>query len=201
MRQSPTPRGDSRERAHGHRRAARPDTHVSHDSVRSRRVDRVSREADAASRGRGEAHGHEASKPRRSPREVVTSAASFVRGHRIPFIVMGVVLLVAASLYGPARDAYVSTRKNEDLQTLLTLEGQRNDALQDDVSRLQSREGVEDAARERGWVYEGETSATVEGLEDDELDPTQKVSYQDNRDQKTKVLDFIFGYDPTEVYE
>ena len=50
-------------------------------------------------------------------------------------------------------------------------------------------------------MYEGETSATVEGLEDDELDPTQKVSYQDNRDQKTKVLDFVFGYDPTEVYE
>ena len=115
MRQSPTPRGDSRERAHGHRRAARPDTHVSHDSVRSRRVDRVSREADAASRGRGEAHGHEASKPRRSPREVVTSAASFVRGHRIPFIVMGVVLLVAASLYGPARDAHNSDELLTDL--------------------------------------------------------------------------------------
>ena len=78
----------------------------------------------------------------------------------------------------------------------------QNSEFTNDISRLQTREGIEDLARERGFVGADETSVTVQGLpEEKKSGAAGKPTYVDNRDFTQRTLDGIFGYDPAEAYE
>lgn len=130
-----------------------------------------------------------------------SAVASFVREHRKTSIAILVALIVAFMLYGPARDCYVSTRMNEDLQTKYDEIVAENEQFSHDISRLQSREGIEDLARARGFVGEGETSVSVEGLpEEAKRDVSATIEYVDERGWQQRALDAFFGYDPAEAF-
>lgn len=86
---------------------------------------------------------------------------------------IGAVLVVAALalgfLYPAAKDSYVAMRAQAQLQAEYDALVQRNEAIQANVDRLSTDEGVEDKAREDfGWVKSGENSVNVYGLEEDE---------------------------------
>ena len=55
----------------------------------------------------------------------------------------------------------------------ISLLSERNAAIQSDIDRLSTDEGIEDVAREQlGWVSKGETAGVVVGLSEDETSPT-----------------------------
>lgn len=82
-------------------------------------------------------------------------------------IVLAVVAVVFIMLYRPTRDLYIAWRTGYSLESRYEALAQENEELNDDLERLMTREGIEDEARERGYVLPGETSVRVEGLEED----------------------------------
>ncbi|WP_303132222.1 septum formation initiator family protein [uncultured Olsenella sp.] len=140
-----------------------------------------------------------------SPADVADSARGLgnrLLGHRVALVVLVVLVVVAASLYGPVKGYYAARRSGEDLQRRYDELSEKNDSLQGDLKSLTSKEGIEDEARKRGYVQEGETSVTVEGLDGQgKADPSAPVEYQDTRAWPTKALDFVFGYDPEAVWD
>ena len=75
-------------------------------------------------------------------------------------------------LYGPACNLYAAWRSGLDLQATYDATTQSNDQLTNEVDALMTPEGVQDLARERGYVGEGETGVVVEGLSDTSTDAT-----------------------------
>ncbi len=75
-------------------------------------------------------------------------------------------------LYGPACNLYAAWRSGLDLQATYDATAQSNDQLTSEVDALMTPEGVQDLARERGYVGEGETGVVVEGLSDTGTDAT-----------------------------
>ena len=130
-----------------------------------------------------------------SARERATSAREWAVAHRRLWIVLAVVLAVAAALYGPAQRYYVSMRTTQDLQVKYAALKSQNKDLQSDVDTLMSKEGIEDQARKNGYVYPGEKGVEVKGLKEDGKDPSAAITYKDDRAWYTKVLDVLFGYD------
>ncbi|WP_028263686.1 septum formation initiator family protein [Atopobium fossor] len=127
--------------------------------------------------------------------------------HRGLFLVLGGVLLVVVALYAPTRSWYSAQRDaalyTKQLQTLK----EDNAALQENVTRLQSKEGIEDEARKRGYVGAGETSVTINGMSDGNSEAKTDAS-KNSLDGVTtddpwyiKVLDGIFFYKPPVVHE
>lgn len=139
------------------------------------------------------------------PADVADSARSLgnrLLRHRMALVVLAVVVVVSASLYGPLKGYYAARRSGEDLQRKYDELSAKNDSLTSDLKSLVSKEGIEDEARRRGYVQEGETSVTVEGMGGQEkADPSAPVAYQDQRTWPTKALDFFFGYDPEVVWD
>lgn len=98
---------------------------------------------------------------------VVRAIYDFTTGSTKPLFIALVVLVVAASLYGPVRDCYVAYRTGEVLAKQVALRESYNKSMQSEVDTLLSREGIEDAARSKlGLVMPGETKLTVTGLDD-----------------------------------
>ena len=129
--------------------------------------------------------------------ERILSAGDWAAHHRVIVTVFAVVLVAVVGLYGPARDYYVARRTGEVLQQKYDDIASQNSVLTADVQRLQTKEGIEDEARKRGYVLQGETAVTVEGLSDhSQSDPSAVDAYQDDRSMTTKLLDTVFGYDP-----
>lgn len=128
-------------------------------------------------------------------RERATSAGEWAAAHRRLWIVLAVVVAVAAALYGPAQRYYVSMRTTQDLQVKYAALKSQNKDLKSDVDTLMSKEGIEDQARKNGYVYPGEKGVEVKGLKEDGKDPSAAITYKDDRAWYTKVLDVLFGYD------
>ena len=121
------------------------------------------------------------------------------------YIVGALVCVVVALvfLYPTAQQYYTEARTQAKLQAEYDQLAQRNAAIQSDIDRLSTDEGVQDAAREQlGWVAAGETAGVVTGLEDDDASGTSDAVYAqvESSDIKTpdtwysSVLDPIFGY-------
>ncbi len=123
-------------------------------------------------------------------------------------IALAIVALLVFAVYPPLRDYYVARRTQEDLKAHYTQLKDKNGELLGDIERLQTSEGIEDEARKRGYVNQGETGVVVEGLDGsgDSKKSNETVSSQDARkpteETKTintgsfqqKLLDFIFQY-------
>lgn len=121
-------------------------------------------------------------------------------------IVAAIVLVVLGFLYVPARSLYVARRDEAVLTARLeTLEDENAD-LQHSIETLQTREGIEDEARRRGYIVNGETSVNVQGLEGAEGEQqgvdiatlTANGAVEEGDLPWYIVLgDFVFQYQPT----
>lgn len=123
---------------------------------------------------------------------------------RIGLIVVAAIAVLLLFLYGPVREYYVSWRVGQIYSAELAELNEDNEELKSEVNRLQSREGIEDEARKRGYVSEGETAVTVEGLDesetsDGETGDTSDASGESNNPWYISVLDVLFGFDKTSV--
>ena len=170
---------------------------------RTRASQRVaSRETSGRSRTRGRATSENTSKK--------TSAAQGIRGwvgsHMLVCIVAGVIVLALAMLYSPAKALYGARRTNAILSERLDAATSSAQTLQSEVDSLMTREGIEDEARRRGYVEEGDTAVDMDGVTDsgsattDESVTNADSSSSSDEEQTpwyTSVLDFIFGYDPS----
>ncbi|MGL5172627.1 MAG: hypothetical protein ACRC75_02145 [Olsenella sp.] len=114
-----------------------------------------------------------------------------LKSYKRPLIVLAVILVVVAALYAPARTYYSAWRTNGILQSSKDAIDQSNSAYESDNSRLMSSEGIQDEARKRGYVSEGETGVKVEGL--DESSSSSDLS-SDSDPWYITVLDFVFSY-------
>ena len=123
--------------------------------------------------------------PQRSSRLIVTCA------------VTACLLLTALFLYAPAQQYYQELRERDRLQVEYTILQQRNDAIQQEIDRLSTDEGVEDRARaEYGWVKEGENAVNVSGVAS--ADPTYNVNVLSTNVKPPEtwyspILDPLFG--------
>ena len=99
-------------------------------------------------------------------------------------------LIVLVTLYGPAQGLYAAWR--EQMLNQATLDGLTAsiDEYQHDIDQLQTREGIEDEARKRGYVTEGESGVTAVGLPEEEGDeqPEQSLPWY------LSLGDFVFQY-------
>ena len=121
--------------------------------------------------------------------------------------IVAAVVLVAAFvmlfLYPPAKEYYTASREQDRLEAVAAAEEQRVEAIQDDIDRLSTDEGIMDIAREEyGWVREGEQAVIVEGLDDDD-EPVDSAVHTSIVPSSVKTpdtwysgfLDVVFGYD------
>ena len=106
-------------------------------------------------------------------------------------------------VYAMAQQYYVGLRTQDKLEAEYALLSERNAAIQSDIDRLSTDEGIEDVAREQlGWVSKGETAGVVVGLSEDETSSTPDTVHSqiDSASVKTPdtwysgVLDPLFGY-------
>ena len=114
-----------------------------------------------------------------------------LKSYKRPLIVLAVILVVVAALYAPARTYYSAWRTNGILQSSKDAIDQSNSAYESDNSRLMSSEGIQDEARKRGYVSEGETGVKVEGLDESS---SSSDSSADSDPWYITVLDFVFSY-------
>lgn len=123
---------------------------------------------------------------------------------------LGLLVCIAAALwflYPMAQQYYVGLRTQDRLEAEYALLSERNAAIQSDIDRLSTDEGIEDVAREQlGWVSKGETAGVVVGPSEEETSPTPDTVHTqiDSSSVKTPdtwysgVLDPIFGYSDTQ---
>lgn len=100
------------------------------------------------------------------------------------------------AMYGPVQTYYRAWRAGQDLQAQLDELNASNEQYKDDIQALQTREGIEDEARRRGYVTNGETKVVVDGLNDGSDDSSQS-SDGDQQAQKPWYIelgDKVFHY-------
>ena len=111
-------------------------------------------------------------------------------------VIAGVILIaIVWAFAAPLRTYYCAVRDQQIYRAELAAVEQHNQELSDAVTTLQTREGIEDAARKRGYVGEGETSVEMQGV-----DPEKEVSGSKVKTTLPPnpwyidVLDGLFGY-------
>lgn len=87
---------------------------------------------------------------------------------RVPLVITAIALAVFVALYFPAQDLYCAWREQGSKQATLEQLNESIEEYQGDIDRLQTREGIEDEARKRGYVEDGEVGVTAVGLPEDE---------------------------------
>ncbi len=83
------------------------------------------------------------------------------RAHPIRVVAGIAFVVVIAASYGPAGEYYRAWRTQQDLAALQAVLDEDNQNLQSDIDRLQSQEGIEDEARDYGYVYPSEVDVTT----------------------------------------
>lgn len=135
-----------------------------------------------------------------------SGVVSWADTHRLACVVVVIVVALVAALYSPVKALYGAHRTNAVLAERLDAATASATQLQGEVDSLMTREGIEDEARRRGYVGEGETAVEVGGIEDSGSATTDEsvtgdssqTQGQDAQDPwYVSVLDFIFGYDPS----
>ena len=129
---------------------------------------------------------------------------SWAGSHRVACIVVVAIVALVVALYPPAKALYGASRTNAVLAERLDAATSSATQLQGEVDSLMTREGIEDEARRRGYVSEGETAVDVDGVADSGSATTDE-SVTGGSSQTTdaqepwyvSALDFFFGYDPS----
>ena len=123
---------------------------------------------------------------------VAESAGGFFAAHKLVCIIVGTILVAAIFLYGPAATYYRAWRAGLDLQAQYDALAQSNDQIQQQNDALLTRDGIEEEARRRGYVGEGETGVIVEGLPDDSSDGSDATA---DYPWFVGIGDALFGYE------
>ncbi len=126
----------------------------------------------------------------------LSAIGNFVVHFRVALLIAALVLGVLMAMYGPVQTYYRAWRAGQDLQAQLDELNASNEQYKDDIQALQTREGIEDEARRRGYVTNGETKVVVDGLNDGSDDSSQS-SDGDQQAQKLWYIelgDKVFHY-------
>lgn len=129
---------------------------------------------------------------------------AWVMGHRALSIALVAIAALVLMLYPPIKALYGASRTNALLSCQLSSVTATNDALQGEVDNLMTREGIEDEARRRGYVTEGDTPVDMSGVEDsggassDSTVSTDESAPAASDPWYVSALDFIFGYNPAD---
>ena len=126
----------------------------------------------------------------------LSAIGNFVVHFRVALLIAALVLGVLMAMYGPVQTYYRAWRVGQDLQAQLDELNVSNEQYKDDIQALQTREGIEDEARRRGYVTNGETKVVVDGLNDGSDDSSQS-SDGDQQAQKPWYIelgDKVFHY-------
>ena len=150
--------------------------------------------------------GQEARRVQRSRHKDAKEAARRNAGPNRFLITLGLVVAIVAvcafALYGPMRDYYVAQRSNAVLGAQLEQLTVANEQIQSHVDALQTREGIEDEARRRGYVEDGAEAVNVSGLPEgvDARESGSDLAFMKEQATETpwyqEFLDFIFQYTP-----
>lgn len=186
-----------RERAHGVVAANRPSREA---TSRGRAVSgRAATEARRRTTGEGEDHRHTANVASQAQ-----GVLAWAMEHRALSIALVAIVVLALMLYPPLKALYGASRTNVLLSTQLSSVTATNDTLQGEVDNLMTREGIEDEARRRGYVTEGDTPVDMSGVEDsggassDSTVSTDESASTASDPWYVSALDFIFGYNPAD---
>ena len=123
---------------------------------------------------------------------------AILRAHKKLTIFICIVGVLLIGFYGPVQGYYRAIRDAQELQITQQEVEKEHKNLNEDVNRLQTQEGIQDKAHERGYVSEGETSVSVEGVGNTTTDDKQKEQKRPENPWYIKLLDFVFGYVPTD---
>lgn len=172
-------------RGDGHGRSRR-----SHTSARAGHVSPGEAPAQAATGAQAEAAGRRKgfSLPRPSLPNV-----QLPRWLSATLVVVAFLVVAVAMLYSPACQLWAAWRANEALASEYEELAEENAELTSETERLQTLEGIEDEAREIGYVYEGETGVIVEGLDTAEDDEAEDEAEEDP--WYVRLGDVVFGYE------
>lgn len=124
--------------------------------------------------------------------------ADALRSHVVLVLVILAIVLTPVILFRPVQTYYRAWRSQMDLQSEYDFYQAQNDGLKGDISRLQSREGIEAEARERGYGYEGESvTGSSAGSAADAGSSAEKFNILDvERPWYVHLGDYVFGYMP-----
>ena len=123
---------------------------------------------------------------------------TILRAHKKLTVFICIVGVLLIGFYGPVQGYYRAIRDAQELQITRQEVEKEHKNLNEDVNRLQTQEGIQDKAHERGYVSEGETSVSVEGVGNTTTDDKQKEQKRPENPWYIKLLDFVFGYVPTD---
>ena len=123
---------------------------------------------------------------------------TILRAHKKLTVFICIVGVLLIGFYGPVQGYYRAIRDAQELQITQQEVEKEHKNLNEDVNRLQTQEGIQDKAHERGYVSEGETSVSVEGVGNTTTDDKQKEQKRPENPWYIKLLDFVFGYAPTD---
>ena len=153
------------------------------------RAQRRSRETSARRRGSAARSSSAAT----AVREKASALVGLLGKFRVVAVALAVLFVIVVSLYSPLKALWSAWRDNVAQQEELAELEETNEQYQSDIDRLQTTEGVEDEARRRGYVYEGETEVVIEGTlpEDD----AGTDSEDDDVAWYITLCDLVFGYE------
>lgn len=144
-------------------------------------------------RGQKAERAHKSQLSATSLAELKDNALNFARNHTKLVVFFGVVIFLLVGLYPPIRGYYHAVREHDELLVNQQKLEEDKKRLESEVNSLQTKEGIEEKAREQGYVSEGEESARVVGLDKKKDDNTaQHPEYP----WYIKVGDFVFGFSP-----
>ena len=124
---------------------------------------------------------------------------TILRVHKKLTVFICIVGVLLVGFYGPVQGYYRAIRDAQELQITQQEVEKEHKNLNEDVNRLQTQEGIQDKAHERGYVSEGETSVSVEGVGNTTTDNKPKEQKRPENLWYIKLLDFVFGYVPTDT--
>ncbi len=114
-------------------------------------------------------------------------------------VVLLAIAIASAIVMVPVRNYYLAWREAGVLQAQYEVVAAQNEELNHDIDRLQTLEGIEDEARERGYVYPDEEALVVKGVEegivaDPALVEEALEEYEKSLPWYVGVFDKLFGY-------
>lgn len=138
--------------------------------------------------------------PTHRPGAGASSDADDARRKRvvIAFIAAAALVLAAILVYPSAQQYYQTYRENQRLQAEYLAIESRNAEIQSNIDYLNTDAGIEDQARQYGWVEQGENSVSVSGTGEDDVtttvpDEVKSDSIEPPHTWITNILDPVFG--------
>ena len=160
---------------------------------------RIGRVGSAGRSARSRAQ-EDASEPS-SVRDALSERVSELRVSPLPLLLLGalVVALAVVIVVGPVRMYYAAWRDEGILDAQYEVVAAQYEELSGEVSRLQTTEGIEEAARKRGYVYPDEEALVVTGLDEEQpseaaLMEESVAEHEANLPWYVQLLDALFGY-------